>query len=133
MNTGLSHNGQTRSLSNRGTMPSPPLRHGASKGLKSSEPSRQFNYNQRPSRRFNQQSPLAQYDREDYSYGNQRRARQQDYYNDYIPNRRDNGYGEWPRQSQRFSRQVQNYNDSRFYPSSRRKNLIDGIFFIFLF
>jgi hypothetical protein len=114
-------------------MPSPPLRHGASKGLKSSEPSRQFNYNQRPSRRFNQQSPLAQYDREDYSYGNQRRARQQDYYNDYIPNRRDNGYGEWPRQSQRFSRQVQNYNDSRFYPSSRRKNLIDGIFFIFLF
>ncbi|CAF4530038.1 unnamed protein product, partial [Rotaria magnacalcarata] len=39
-------NGQTRSLSNRGTMPSPPIRKGNSKGVKSSEPSRPFNNNQ---------------------------------------------------------------------------------------
>jgi hypothetical protein len=118
---GLSQNGQTRSSSNRGTMPSPPLRHGSGKGGKSSEPLRQFNFNQqRSSRQYNQQSPLAQYDGQDYSYGNQRRARQQDYYNDYVPNRRNNGYGEWPRQSQRFSRPAQNYNENRFY-SSRRK------------
>jgi len=120
---GLSQNGQTRSLSNRGTMPSPPLRQGTSKGLKSFEPLRQFNFNQqRSSRRFSQLSPSAQYDGQDYSYGNQRRARQQDYYNDYIPNRRGNGYAEWPRQSQRFSRQIQSYNDSRFYPSRRQQS-----------
>jgi protein LSM14 len=118
---GLSHSGQTRSSSNRGTMPSPPHRQGSGKGLKSSEPLRQFNYNQRSSRRFDHQSPLAQFDGEDYSYGNQRRPRQQDYYNDYIPNRRNNGYGEWPHQSQRFSRQTQNYNDSRFYPTRRQQ------------
>jgi protein LSM14 len=119
---GLSQNGQTRSLSNRGTMPSPPLRQGTGKGLKSSEPLRQFNFNQRSTRRFNQQSPLAQFDGEDYSYGHhQRRTRQQDYYNDYMPHRRGNGYGEWPRQSQRFSRQAQNYNDNRFYPSRRQQ------------
>jgi protein LSM14 len=120
---GLSQNGQTRSLSNRGTMPSPPLRQGTGKGLKSLEPLRQFNLNQqRSSRRYDQQSPLAQYDGQDYSYGNQRRGRQQqDYYNDYIPNRRNNGYGEWPRQSQRFSRQLQNYNDNRFYSSRRQQ------------
>src|SRR5437763_363488 len=109
---GLSQSGQTRSLSNRGTMPSPPLRQGTGKGLKSLEPLRQFNVNQqRSSRRYDQQSPLAQYDGQDYSYGNQRRARKQDYYNDYIPNRRNNGYDEWPRQPQRFSRQLQNYNE----------------------
>jgi len=86
--------------------------------LKSLEPLRQFNYNQqRSSRRYDQQSPLVG---QDYSYGNQRRARQQDYY-DYIPNRRNIGYTEWPRQPQRFSRQVQNYNDSRFYPSRRQQ------------
>ncbi|CAF5199986.1 unnamed protein product, partial [Rotaria magnacalcarata] len=43
---GISQNGQTRSLSNRGTMPSPPIRKGNSKGVKSSEPSRPFNNNQ---------------------------------------------------------------------------------------
>jgi len=118
---GLSQNGQTRSLSNRGTMPSPPLRQGAGKGFKS-EPLRQMNFNQRSTRRFNQQSPLAQFDGDDYSYGNQRRARQQDYYNDYMPTRRGNGYGEWPRQTQRYSRQLQNnYNDSRFYPTRRQQ------------
>jgi hypothetical protein len=121
---GLSQNGQQRSLSNRGTMPSPPLRHGNGKGLKSLEPLRQFNFNQqRSSRRYDQQSPLAQYDGQDYSYGNQRRARQQDYYNDYIPNRRNNGgYNEYPRQSQRFSRQQQSYNENRFYPSRRQQS-----------
>jgi len=119
---GLSQNGQTRSSSNRGTMPSPPHRHGSGKGGKSSEPLRQFNFNQqRSSRQYNQQSPLAQYDGQDYSYGNQRRARQQDYYNDYVPNRRNNGYGEWPRQSQRFSRPAQNYNENRFYSSRRQQ------------
>jgi hypothetical protein len=119
---GLSQNGQTRSLSNRGTMPSPPHRQGTGKGLKSLEPLRQFNYNQqRSSRRFDQQSPLAQYDGQDYSYGNQRRARQHDYYNDYIPNRRNNGYNEWPRQSQRFSRPSQNYNENRYYSSRRQQ------------
>jgi len=119
---GLAQNGQTRSLSNRGTMPSPPHRQGTGKGLKSSDPFHPFNSNpNRPLRRFNQQSPLAQYDERDYSYGNQRRARQQDYYNDYIPNRRNNGYGEWPRQSQRFSRPVQNYNDNRYYSSRRQQ------------
>jgi protein LSM14 len=117
---GLSQSGQTRSLSNRGTMPSPPLRQGTSKGLKSLEPLRQFNFNQqRSSRRYDQQSPLAQYDGQDYSYGNQRRARQHDYY-DYNSNRR-NGYSEWPRQSQRFSRQLQNYNENRFYSSRRQQ------------
>jgi protein LSM14 len=119
---GLSQNGQTRSLSNRGTMPSPPHRQGAGKGSKSFEPLRQFNYNQqRSSRRYSPQSPLAQYDGQDYSYGPQRRARQQDYYNDYIPNRRNNNYAEWPRQSQRFSRQAQNYNDNRYYSSRRQQ------------
>jgi protein LSM14 len=121
---GLSQNGQSRSLSNRGTMPSPPHRQGGGgKGLKSFEPLRQFNFNQqRSSRRYSPQSPLAQYDGQDYSYGSQRRGRQQDYYNDYIPNRRNNNaYAEWPRQSQRFSRQVQNYNENRFYSSRRQQ------------
>jgi protein LSM14 len=114
---GLSQSGQTRSLSNRGTMPSPPLRQGSGKGLKSVEPLRQFNLHQRSSRRYDQQSPLGH----DYSYGNQRRSRQQDYYNDYVPSRRNNGYSDWTRQSQRFSRQSQNYNDNRFYSSRRQQ------------
>ena len=114
-------------------MPSPPLRQGAGKGFKSFEPLRQFNFNQqRSSRRFSPQSPHAQYDGQDYSYGQQRRGRQQDYYNDYLPNRRNNAYGEWPRQSQRFPRQMQNYNDNRFY-SSRRKTRISSCFLLFLF
>ena len=100
-------------------MPSPPHRHGAGKGFKSFEPLRQLNFNQRSSRRFSPQSPLAQYDGQDYAYGPQRRARQQDYY-DYAPSRRNNAYAEWPRQSQRFSRPLQSYNENRFY-SSRRK------------
>lgn len=118
---GLSQNGQTRSLSNRGTMPSPPLRQGSGKGLKSMEPLRQFHFNQqRSSRRFDQQSPLAQYDGQDYSYGSQRRTRHQDYYNDYVPSRRTGGYTDW-RQPQRFSRQLQSYNENRFYSSRRQQ------------
>jgi len=121
---GLSQNGQARSSSNRGTMPSPPHRQNNNKGFKSWEPSR---YNQqRSSRRFDQQSPLGQYD--DYSYGNSRRpTRQQDYYNDYLPSRRNNGYAsDWSRQSQRFPRQQQqqqqqNYNDNRYYSSRRQQ------------
>ncbi|CAF3504917.1 unnamed protein product [Rotaria sp. Silwood1] len=113
---GISQNGQTRSLSNRGTMPSPPTRQISGKGLKSSESLRPYNLNQKhSSRHFNQQSPSRQYDVQNYSYGNQRRTtRQQDYYNDYIPYRRNNG---WLRQSQQFSRPLQNYNDNRFYSS----------------
>jgi len=152
---GLSHNGQTRSSSNRGTMPSPPHYQGAGKGLKPFDPLRQLNFNQqRSTRPYGQQSPLTQFDGQDFSYGNQRRGRQQqdysydnqrrdrqqqdysygnqrrdrqqqDYYNDYSMNRRGNqnyGYTEWPRQSQRYSRQVQNYNDNRFYPSRRQQS-----------
>jgi len=123
---GLSQNGQTRTLSNRGTMPSPPQRQGGGKGMKSFEPYRQMNFNQRSSRQYNQQSPLGHYDTQDYSYGMQRRGRQQDYYNDYLPTRRGNGYGEWPRQSQRFSRQQQqqqqNYNENRFYPTRHQQS-----------
>jgi hypothetical protein len=115
-------------------MPSPPVRHGGGKGGKSSEPSRQFNFNQqRSSRQYSQQSPLAQYDGQDYSYGNQRRARQQDYYNDYVPNRRNNGYGEYPRQSQRFSRPAQNYNENRFYSSRRKLHFYAMKIYSFLF
>lgn len=100
-------------------MPSPPLRSG--KNFKSFEPLRQFNYNQqRSSRRYSPQSPSAQYDGQDYSYGSQRRVRQQDYYNDYHSSRRNNNYNEWPRQSQRYSRPLQNYNENRFYPSRRK-------------
>lgn len=112
-------------------MPSPPLRSG--KNLKPFEPLRQFNFNQsRSSRRYSPQSPLGQYDGQDYSYGPQRRGgRQQDYYNDYLPTRRNNAYAEWPRQSQRFSRPLQNYNENRFY-SSRRKRFQSTIRFIYL-
>jgi hypothetical protein len=105
---------QTRSSSNQGTMPSPPVQQGLGKGLKSSsnmDPLRQLNLNQQQqsSRSFNQQSTSAQLDGQDYSYGNQRRGRQQqDYYNDYNSssnnnnnnNRRGNqnyGYNDWSR------------------------------------
>ncbi|CAF1215804.1 unnamed protein product [Rotaria sordida] len=115
---GISQNGQTRTLSNRGTMPSPPIRQSTGKGLKSSESLRPFNLNQkRSSRGFSQQSPLRPYDEQDYSYGGyQRRTRQQDYYND-----RRNNNNEWSRQSQRFSRPLQNYNDNRFYSTRRQQ------------
>jgi hypothetical protein len=135
---------QIRSSSNQGTMPSPPIQQGLNKGLKSSsnpDPLRQLNLNQQQSSRpFSlQQSTSAQPDGQDHSYGNQRRARQQqDYNNDFSNNnnnRRGNqkyGYDEWPRtnnsgwdngyrqqQSQRYSRQQQNYEGNRFYPSRR--------------
>ncbi|CAF5043372.1 unnamed protein product, partial [Rotaria sp. Silwood1] len=115
---GISQNGQTHSLSNRGTMPSPPIRQSTGKGLKSSESLRPFNLNQkRSSRGFSQQSPLRPYDEQDYSYGGyQRRTRQQDYYND-----RRNNNNEWSRQSQRFSRPLQSYNDNRFYSTRRQQ------------
>jgi protein LSM14 len=103
-------------------MPSPPRRQGTGKGLKSSEPFRPFNSNQqRSSKRFNHQSPSRQFDGQDYTYGNHRRVRQQDYYNDYYPNRRNNGNNEWSRQSQRFSRPSQNYNDNRYFSSRRQQ------------
>jgi len=122
---------QTRSSSNQGTMPSPPVQQGLGKGLKSSsntDPLRQLNLNQQQSSRpFSQQSTSAQLEGQDYSHGNQRRGRQQqDYYNDYNNNnnnRRGNqkyDYSEWPRtnnagwdngyrqqQSQRYPRQQQ--------------------------
>ena len=106
-------------------MPSPPRRQAPGKNFKFSEASlRPMNLNSlHSSRRFSQQSPVARFGGRDYFYGNQRRARQQDYYNDYVPNRRYNGYGEWSRQSQRFPRQLQNYNDNRFYQSKRMLNL----------
>ena len=124
---GLSHNGQSRSLSNRGTMPSPPHYQGTGKGFKSSDPTRQLNFNQhRSARSFNQQSPMHQYDHQDYAYGNQRRVvrqqHQQDYYDDYNFNRRatqNYGYGEYPRQTQRYARQSQANQADRFYPSRR--------------
>jgi len=143
---------QTRSSSNQGTMPSPPVQQGLAKGLKTSsnmDPLRQLNLNQQQSssKPFNQQSSSAQLDGQDYSYGNQRRGRQQqDYYNDYSNNTNNNrrgnqkyGQTEWSRvnnggwdngyrqqqqqQSQRYSRQQQqNYEGNRFYPSRRPNN-----------
>ena len=112
-------------------MPSPSHHQGTGKGFKSSDPLRQFHFNQqRPGRSFNQQSPMVQYDGQDYGYGNQRRnyrqqhqqqQQQQDYYN--LNRRNQNyGYAEWPRQSQRYARPMQNYDNNRFYPS-RRKSL----------
>jgi hypothetical protein len=152
--TGANNNlggSQTRSSLNQGTMPSPPVQQGLGKGLKSSsnaDPLRQLNLNQQQSSiSFNQQSTSAQPEGQDYSYGNQRRGRQQqDYNNDYSNNnnnRRGNqkyGYDEWPRtnnsgwdnngyrpqQSQRYPRQQQqqqqqqNYEGNRFYPSRRK-------------
>lgn len=121
-NAGVSQNGQTGTLANRGTMPSPPRRQGTGKGSKSSDQLRSFNSNyQRPQRRFNHhQSPHRHYDGQDHSYGNQRRTRQQDYYNDYIPNRRHNSNYDWGRQT-RFSRPFQHYNDNRFYQTRRQQ------------
>jgi len=138
---------QTRSSLNQGTMPSQSVQQGLGKGLKSSsitDPLRQLNLNQQQSSRpFTQPSTSAQPDGQDYSYGNQRRGRQQqDYNNDYSNNnnnRRGNqrqGYAEWPRtnnsgwdngyrpqQSQRYPRQQQqNYEGNRFYPSRRTNN-----------
>jgi hypothetical protein len=141
---------QTRSSLNQGTMPSPPVQQGAGKGLKSSsnvDPLRQLNLNQQQSnRQYSQQQSSAQPDAQDYSYGNQRRGRQQDYNNDFgnNNNRRGNqkyGYDEWSRtnnsgwdngyrqQTQRYPRQQQqqqqqqqyqqNYEGNRFYPSRR--------------
>ncbi|CAF0765251.1 unnamed protein product [Rotaria sordida] len=131
---------QARSLSNQGTMPSPPVQQGLNKGLKSSsntDPLRQLNLNQQQSSRlFSQQSTSAQPEGQDYSYNNnQRRGRQQqDYYNDFNSsnnnnninnNRRGNqkyNYAEWPRtnnsgwdnnyrqQQQRYPRQQQQQN-----------------------
>jgi len=140
---------QIRSSLNQGIMSSPPVQQGPSKGSKSlsiTDPLRQLNLNQQQSSRpFTQQSTTsAQPDAQDYSYGNQRRGRQQqDYNNDFSNNnnnRRGNqkyGYGEWPRtnnsgwdnnyrsqqQSQRYPRQQQqNYEGNRFYPSRRTNN-----------
>jgi protein LSM14 len=149
--TGTSNNlggNQARSSSNQGTMPSPPVQQGVTKGAKTSsntDPLRQLNLNQQQtSRPFSQQSTSAQFDGQDYSHGNQRRGRQQqDYYNDFSNNnnnRRGNqnyGYAEWPRsnnsgwhnnyrqqQSQRYPRQQQqqNYEGNRFYSSRRTNN-----------
>ena len=108
-------------------MPSPPAHQGTGKGLKSSDPLRQLNFNQqRSGRSFNQQSPLMPYDGQDYSYGHSRRQRvQQDY---YPINRRlqsNYGYAEWPRQSQRYSRPMQTYDNNRYYPSRRTTSSID--------
>jgi len=144
---------QIRSSLNQGTMPSPPVQQGPGKGLKSSsnaDPLRQLNLNQQQSSRpFTQQSTSAQPDGQDYSYGNQRRGRQQqDYNNDFSNNNTNNnrrgnqkyGYTEWPRtnnsgwdnnyrsqqQSQRYPRQQQqqqqNYEGNRFYAPRRTNN-----------
>ena len=142
---------QTRSSSNQGTMPSPPVQQSLGKGLKPSsnaDPLRQLNLNQQQSSRpFSQQSTSAQLDGQDYSYGNQRRGRQQqDYYNDFSSsnnsntNRRGNqkyGYTEWPRtnnsgwdnnyrqqqqqqqQPQRYSRQQQQPQQQQNYEGNR--------------
>ena len=109
-------------------MPSPPHYHqGTGKGFKTSDPTRQLNFNQhRSARSFNQQSPMHQYDHQDYAYGNQRRARQQhqqEYYDDYVFNRRaaqNYGYGEYSRPTQRYARQSQVNQADRFYPSRRK-------------
>jgi protein LSM14 len=146
---------QTRTSLNQGTISSSsPVQQGVNKGVKSSsntDPLRQLNLNQQPqqqsSKPFSQQSASAQLDGQDYSYGNQKRGRQQqDYNNDFSNNnnnRRGNqryGYAEWPRtnnsgwdngyrqqqQSQRYPRQQQqqqqNYEGNRFYPSRRTNN-----------
>jgi len=140
---------QTRSSSNQGTMPSPPVQQGLGKGLKSSsnmDPLRQLNLNQQQSSRpFSQQSTSAQLDGQDYSYGNQRRGRQQqDYYNDFSNNNNNNnnrrgnqkyGYNDWSRtnnnsgwdngyrqqqqQPQRYSRQQQQQQQQQNYEGNR--------------
>lgn len=140
---------QTRSALNQGTTSSSSVQQGGGgKGLKSSsnaDPLRQLNLNQQQSSRpFSQQSAAGQADGQDYSYGNQRRGRQQqDYNNDFSNsnnNRRGNqnyDYAEWPRtnnsawdngyrqQPQRYNRQQQqqqqqqqNYEGNR-YPTRR--------------
>ena len=98
-------------------MPSPPASHG--KGYKSSDPFRQFNFNQQRSNRSyqqQQQSPMIPYE------NNARRYRQQDYYNF---NRRQTYAPEWNRApTQRYSRNVQGYDNNRFYPQ-RRESSVD--------
>jgi hypothetical protein len=151
---------QTRSSSNQGTMPSPPVQQGLGKGLKTSsniDPLRQLNLNQQQSSRpFSQQTASGQLDEQDYSHGNQRRGRQQqDYYNDFSSsnnnnNRRgnqkygyndysrtnnsgwDNGYRQQQQQPQRYNRQQQqqNYEGNR-YPS-RRMFILIRHFILFL-
>lgn len=122
--TSLTQTGPTRSLSNRGTMPSPPAQQATGKGPKSSDPLRQLNFNQqRSTRSFNQQSPLMQYDGQDYGYGNSRRHRPT---HDYYPmNRRTShhyGYAEWSRPSQRYNRPMPVYENNRFYSTRRQQN-----------
>jgi hypothetical protein len=156
--TGTNNNlggSQTRSSLNQGTMSSPPVQPNTGKASKSSsnmDPLRQLNLNQQQSSRpFTQQSTSAQPDGQDYSYGNQRRGRQQqDYNNDFSNNNNNNnrrgnqkyGYDEWPRtnnsgwdngyrqqQSQRYPRPQQQHQqqqqqqnyEGNRYYQSRRK------------
>ncbi|CAF0823847.1 unnamed protein product [Adineta steineri] len=136
---------QTRSSSNQGTMPSPPVQQGLGKGLKSSsntDPLRQLNLNQQQtSRPFSQQpTSTAQHDGQDYSYNNQRRGRQQqDYYNDFSSNNNNNntnnrrgnqkqGYAEWPRTNNNNSgwdnngyRQQQQQQQTQRYPRQQQQ------------
>jgi protein LSM14 len=140
--TGTNNNlggSQTRSSLNQGTMSSPPVQPNTGKASKSSsnmDPLRQLNLNQQQSSRpFTQQSTSAQPDGQDYSYGNQRRGRQQqDYNNDFSNNNNNNnrrgnqkyGYDEWPRtnnsgwdngyrqqQSQRYPRPQQQHHQQQ--------------------
>lgn len=121
--TGLAGQGSNRSLSNRGTMPSPPSHQGQGmKGYKSSDPLRQFNMNQqRSNRSYNHQSPMIPYE------GNARRYRpshQQDY---YPVNRRSSAYQpEWNRPTQRYSRGLPSYETGRFYSTRRSQGGFQG-------
>lgn len=121
--SGLAGQGSNRSLSNRGTMPSPPSHQGQGmKGYKSSDPLRQFNmHQQRSNRSYNHQSPMIPYE------GNARRYRpsqQQDY---YPMNRRNSAYpSEWNRPSQRYSRGLPSYEQTRFYQPRRSQGGYQG-------
>jgi len=140
---------QTRSSSNQGTMPSPPIQQGLGKGLKLSsnaDPLRQLNLNQQQSSRpFSQQSTSAQLDGQDYSYGNQRRGRQQqDYYNDFSSNNNNNnnrrgggggggnqkyGYSEWPRSNNGGwdnGYRQQSQQQSQRYPRQQQQQNYEG-------
>ena len=146
---------QTRSSVNQGNISSASVQQSnmnkGSKSTSNADPLRQLNFNhqhqqqqqQQPSRLFSQQATAGQLDGQEYSYGNQRRGRQQqDYSNDYGTNLNNNrrgnqnyGYAEWPRtnnsawdngyrqQPQRYNRQQQqqqqqNYEGNR-YPTRR--------------
>lgn len=115
--TGLAGQGSNRSLSNRGTMPSPPSHQGqGTKGYKSSDPLRQFNLNQqRSNRSYNHQSPMMPYE------GNARRYRPSQHQDYYPLNRRSSAYqAEWTRPgAQRYPRGLPTYDNNRFYPSRR--------------